>query len=92
MTVIEHTCDRCARPSADWQVIDECYICADCRAETAADEAEVESLRQQLRGAVDLLRELADEAAKAVCEPARFDQHRLSSVVARARRHLGGQS
>jgi hypothetical protein len=46
---------------------------------------------EQLRGAVELLRELADEAAKAVCEPARFDQHNLGSVVARARRHLGGQ-
>jgi uncharacterized protein involved in copper resistance len=43
------------------------------------------------RGAVDLLRELADEAANAVCEPARFDQHNLSITVARARRHLLGQ-
>jgi flavoprotein len=43
------------------------------------------------RGAVDLLRELADEAAKAVCEPNRFDQQALSAVVTRARHHLRGQ-
>ena len=36
------------------ETIDEAYICADCRAEIAAEEAEAESLRQQLRGAVSL--------------------------------------
>jgi hypothetical protein len=36
------------------------------------------------------LRDLADEAAKAVCEPARFDQHDLGLAVARARRIAGG--
>lgn len=43
------------------------------------------------RGAEDLLRELADEAANAVCEPARFDQQALGQLVARARLHLGRQ-
>jgi anti-sigma factor RsiW len=59
VSVIERTCDRCAQRTADWETIDECYICADCRAEIVADEAEVEALRQQLRGAVEALRTIA---------------------------------
>jgi hypothetical protein len=47
----ERTCDRCAQRTADWATIDEAYICAECRAEIAAEEAEVEALREQLRGA-----------------------------------------
>lgn len=37
----ERTCDRCAQRTADWATIDEAYICAECRSEIAAEEAEV---------------------------------------------------
>lgn len=41
----ERTCDRCAQRTDDWQTIDEAYICAACRAEIAAEDAEVDRLR-----------------------------------------------
>lgn len=52
----ERTCDRCAQRTDDWESIDDAYICAACRAEIAEGEAEVEALREQLRGAVSAAR------------------------------------
>jgi hypothetical protein len=59
MAVIERTCDRCARFAEDCTVIEDAYICGGCRAEIAAEEAEVEALRRQLRGAVGTLVRIA---------------------------------
>lgn len=55
MDVIERTCDGCARFATDCVTMDDAYLCGDCRAEIAAEEAEVEALRQQLQGAVSAL-------------------------------------
>jgi hypothetical protein len=74
MAVIERTCDRCARFAEDCTVIEDAYICGGCRAEIAAEEAEVEALRRQLRGAVDLLRDVANSAPE-------FEDPRMGYVV-----------
>jgi hypothetical protein len=81
----ERTCDRCAQRTDDWQMIDEAYICADCRAEIAADEAEVEALRQQLRGAVGAL-EAARPYVERSLQRGRVD---AGAVLAKIDRALG---
>lgn len=66
-----------AKLHADWLTME---------AERDAVRDELLRLDQRHTEAVEALRDLADEAAKAVCEPARFDQHELGLAVARARR------
>jgi hypothetical protein len=60
MDLMARTCDRCARFAEDCAVIEDAYICGECRAEIDAEEAEVEALRQQLRGAVEALERIAN--------------------------------
>lgn len=65
MTLIdERTCDRCARLTSTWKTIDDAYICDDCQAEIAAEQAQIETLHRQLAEAEDT----ADHLLHGICD------------------------
>jgi hypothetical protein len=90
MAVIERTCDRCARFAEDCTVIEDAYICGGCRAEIAAEEAEVEALRRQLRGAVEAL-EAIREALTVNGRPVSVRAERAVTIIDATLTTTGGQ-
>lgn len=54
MNLLERTCDRCAQRAADCTVIDDAYVCGDCRAEIAAEGADRDALATMLKRLLDV--------------------------------------